>query len=155
MSDEWGSGLITHHWSHEVLKDLRDFLRLLDEQGDLVHITRPVSPVFGVAAGIRRTSDIKGPALWFDNVEGATMPVVGGLYAHRRRALWGLETTAEEVFARYMHGLNNPLPPRVVTDAQCQEVVLTGAAADLSLLPICTHNRLDAAPFVTMGITIA
>jgi len=138
-----------------VLKDLRDFLRLLEEQGDLVHITRPVSPVYGVAAGIRRTSDVKGPALWFDDVEGASMPVVGGLYAHRRRALWGLETTAEEFFGKYMRGLSNPIPPRVVSDAPCQEVVLTGDDANLDRLPICTHNRLDAAPFITMGLTIA
>src|SRR5579884_3147341 len=137
------------------VRDLRDFLRLLEEQGDLVHITRPVSPVYGVAAGIRRTSDVKGPALWFDDVEGASMPVVGGLYAHRRRALWGLETTAEEFFGKYMRGLSNPIPPRVVSDAPCQEVVLTGDDANLDRLPICTHNRLDAAPFITMGLTIA
>jgi 2,5-furandicarboxylate decarboxylase 1 len=138
-----------------VLKDMRAFLRLLEAKGDLVHITRPVSREFGVAAGIRKTSDVKGPALWFDQVEGARMPVVGGLYSHRRRALWGLETTGEEFFGRYMHGLRHPIAPRVISDAPCQEVVLTGADADLSILPICTHNRLDAAPFITMGLTIA
>ena len=72
-----------------MLKDLRSFLRLLEEQGDLVRITRPVSPVFGVAAGIRKTSDIKGPALWFDHVEGSGMPVVGGLYSQGRRSPGG------------------------------------------------------------------
>jgi 4-hydroxy-3-polyprenylbenzoate decarboxylase/2,5-furandicarboxylate decarboxylase 1 len=138
-----------------VLRDLRDFLRLLEEKGDLVHIPRPVSPVFGVAAGIRKTSDVKGPSLWFDHVEGSTVPVVGALYAHRRRALWGLETTHEEFFGKYMHGMNNPIAPRIVRDAPCKEVILTGDDADLSQLPICTHNRLDAAPFITMGLTIA
>jgi UbiD family decarboxylase len=46
-----------------MLNDLRSFLKLLDERRDLVHITKPVSPQFEVAAGIRKTSDIEGPAL--------------------------------------------------------------------------------------------
>ena len=83
-----------------MLKDMRSFLRLLEEKGDLVHVTEPVSPHHGVAAGMRKTSDIRGPALWFDNVIGASMPVVGALYAHRRRALWGLETTPEKFFEK-------------------------------------------------------
>ena len=60
-----------------MLKDLRSFLKLLEEKGDLVHITEPVSARFEIAAGIRKTSDIQGPALWFDNVFGSSMPVVG------------------------------------------------------------------------------
>jgi 2,5-furandicarboxylate decarboxylase 1 len=138
-----------------VLKDMRSFLRLLEEKGDLVHIAEPVSPLYGVAAGMRKTSDLRGPALWFDNVVGASMPVVGALYAHRRRALWGLETTPETFFEKYMAGQQNPIPPRIVKDGPCKEVVITGDDVDLTKLPICTHNRLDAAPFITMGLTIA
>ena len=71
-----------------MFEDLRSFLRSLEEKGDLVRITRAVSPRYEIAAGIRKTSDINGPALWFENVVGQSMPVVGGLYASRRRALW-------------------------------------------------------------------
>ncbi len=138
-----------------MLKDLRDFLRLLEEKGDLVHIAEPVSPRFGVAAGIRKTSDIHGPALYFDHVEGASMPVVGGLYADRRRFIWGLESSPEEIFDKFIQGVRHPIPPRLVADGPCKEVVLTGRDADLSRLPICTHNRKDAGPFITMGLAIA
>jgi 4-hydroxy-3-polyprenylbenzoate decarboxylase/2,5-furandicarboxylate decarboxylase 1 len=138
-----------------MFKDMRSFLGFLQEQGDLVHITDPVSPRFGVAAGIRKTSDIGGPALWFDRVEGASMPVVGGLYASRRRALWALETTQQDVFARFMHGMRHPIPPRIVHDGACKEVVLLGDDADFGRLPICTHNELDAGAFITMGLQIA
>ena len=72
-----------------MINDLRTFLNLLEEKKDLVHISRPTSPQFEIAAGIRKTSDIEGPALLFDNVPGHSMPVVGGLYAVRRRAVWG------------------------------------------------------------------
>jgi 2,5-furandicarboxylate decarboxylase 1 len=141
-----------------MLRDLRDFLGLLEEHGDLAHIGQPVSPRFDVAAGIRKTSRIKGPGLWFDNVIGSSMPVVGGLYAVRRRALWGLEipdSSAAALSARFMAGMAHPIVPRVVKDGPCKEVVLTGADADFGRLPICTHNRGDAGPFITMGIQFA
>ena len=76
-----------------MLNDLRSFLNLLEEKKDLVHISRPTSTIFEIAAGIRKTSEIEGPALLFDNVPGHSIPVVDGLYAVRRRAVWGLETT--------------------------------------------------------------
>ena len=138
-----------------MLKDLRSFLKLLEEKGDLVHIACPTSPRHEIAAGIRKTSDIQGPALWFDNVIGHSMPVVGGLYAARRRAIWGFETSEAEVFAKFTKGLKQPIPPRIVKDGPCKEVVLTRHDADFSRLPICTHNRKDAGPFITLGLQIA
>jgi UbiD family decarboxylase len=80
-----------------MINDLREFLNLLEAKKDLVHISRPTSPRFEIAAGIRKTSDIEGPALLFDNVVGHSMPVLGGLYAVRRRAIWGLETTPGKI----------------------------------------------------------
>jgi 4-hydroxy-3-polyprenylbenzoate decarboxylase/2,5-furandicarboxylate decarboxylase 1 len=139
-----------------MLKDLRSFLRLIEQQGDLVHITQSVDPEWGVAAGLRKSSDIQGPALWFDDVVGSSMPVVGGLYAARRRAMWGLEADSNlELHRRFIHGLKNPIPPRIVGDGPCKEVILRGDDADLGRLPICTHNRLDPGPYITMGIQVA
>jgi UbiD family decarboxylase len=92
-----------------MLNDLRSFLNLLEEKKDLVHISRPTSTTFEIAAGIRKTSEIEGPALLFDNVTGHSMPVVGCLYAVRRRAVWGLETTPEQIHGKIMEGLNNDI----------------------------------------------
>jgi UbiD family decarboxylase len=135
-----------------MLNDLRAFLNLLEEKKDLVHISRPTSPNFEVAAGIRKTSSIEGPALFFDNVVGHSMPVVGGLYAVRRRAVLGLETTPDKIHSKIMEGLKNHIPPRLVKDGPCKEVILTGKDADFSRLPICTHNAKDAGPFITIGL---
>lgn len=134
---------------------MRDFLRVIEEKGDLVHVERTVSPDFEVAAGIRKTSDAKGPALWFDHVDGSAMPVVGGLYASRRRVMWGFETTEAEFPERFMRGLRQPIKPVIVPTGPCKEVVLTGDDADLGILPAISHNRLDAGRFITMGLTIS
>ena len=54
-----------------MLKDMRSMLELFRSQGDLRSVTESVSLVHGVAAGIRATSQMSGPALYFENVEGA------------------------------------------------------------------------------------
>ena len=51
-----------------------------------------------------------------------------------------------------MEGLKNHIPPRLVKDGPCKEVILTGKDADFSRLPICTHNAKDAGPFITIGL---
>jgi 4-hydroxy-3-polyprenylbenzoate decarboxylase/2,5-furandicarboxylate decarboxylase 1 len=135
-----------------MLKDLRSFLKLLEEKGDLVHIPRPVAPRFDIAAGIRKTSEIQGPALWFDNVSGFSMPVVGGLYAVRRRLLWGLETSETEWREKFRRGLNDRIAPRLIKTGPCKEVILTGRDVDLGKFPICIHNRKDAGPYITVGL---
>jgi 2,5-furandicarboxylate decarboxylase 1 len=135
-----------------MITDLRGFLNLLEQKKDLVHISRPTSPRFEIAAGVRKTSDIEGPALFFDNVIGHSMPVLGAPFAVRRRAIWGLETTPEKIHQKIMEGLRNHIPPRIVKEGPCKEVILTGEDADFSRLPICTHNAKDAGPFITIGL---
>src|ERR1043166_2260261 len=127
-----------------MFEDLRSFLRLLEKKGDLVRISRAVSPRYEIAAGIRKTSDINGPAFLFESVTGHSMPVVAGLYASRRRALLAFESSQAEIHEKFMHGLKNPIAPEIVTDGPCKEVVLKGTDADFSRLPICTHNSKDA-----------
>jgi 3-polyprenyl-4-hydroxybenzoate decarboxylase len=54
----------------------------------------------------------------------------------------------------YCRQQGRSLARRIVRDAPCKEVILTGDDADVSAAD-CTHNQLDAAPFITMGLTIA
>ena len=67
--------------------DPRDFLARLEEEGDLIRISEPVDARFEISAYIRKTSDQQGPALLFERVKGRDIPVVGGIFAARRRVL--------------------------------------------------------------------
>src|ERR1044071_4421811 len=138
-----------------MLKDLRSFLSLLEQKGDLIHISRPTSPRFEIAAGMRKTSDVEGPALYFDNVVGPSVPVVAALYSVRRRVVWGLESSEAEIHQKITQGIQRPISPRVVENGPCKEVILTGADAKFSRFPICTHNRNDAGAFITIGLVHA
>jgi 4-hydroxy-3-polyprenylbenzoate decarboxylase/2,5-furandicarboxylate decarboxylase 1 len=136
--------------------DLRGFLGLLEEAGELARVTRPVSTRFEIAAGIRRMGDTGGPALLFENVVGHDMPVVGGLFSTRRRALLALEVAShEEGNARFLRGLADPIDPVTVADGACQEVVASGDEVDLGRLPLPVYSEKDGGAYVTVGLTIS
>lgn len=136
--------------------NLREFLALLEAEGDLRRVTRAVSTKFEISAGIRRMSDDKGPALVFEHVVGHDMPVVGGLFATRRRALraFGVDNHADGN-ARFLTGLDQPLEPVVAADGPCHEVVLTGDEVDLDALPLPVYSELDGGAYVTVGLAIS
>src|SRR5262249_57149398 len=62
------------------------------------------------------------------------------------------QPTAAQSHPESMDALKNHMPPRFVKEGPCKEVVLTGDDADLSHVPICTHNGKDAGPFITIGL---
>jgi 2,5-furandicarboxylate decarboxylase 1 len=137
-------------------RDLREFISLSEEVGELRRIRREVSPKFEIAAGIRKMSDVRGPALLFENVAGYDMPVVGGLFSTRRRALLALGVSSHaEGNAKFLHGLDHQLATRTVPSGPCQEVVLTDDHVDLSRLPIPWYSAKDGGAYITVALAIS
>lgn len=136
--------------------DLREFISLLEARGELRRIRREVSPKFEIAAGIRKMSDVRGPALLFENVAGYDMPVVGGLFSTRRRALLalGVESHAEGN-AKFLNGLDEQIATVTVPSGPCQEVVITGDDIDLSRLPVPCYSAKDGGAYITVALTIS
>ena len=62
------------------IKNLREFISLLEDQGELKRITVPVSRDLEITEIADRTVKSGGPALLFDNVADSTMPLVINLY---------------------------------------------------------------------------
>ena len=56
--------------------ELRDFLTLLEQQGELKRITLPVDPHLEITEIADRTLRAGGPALLFENPKGYSMPVL-------------------------------------------------------------------------------
>ena len=48
-----------------MFEDLRGYLTHLESQGQLLRVAEPVDVKYEIAAGMRKTSDIEGPALLF------------------------------------------------------------------------------------------
>ena len=136
-------------------KDLREFITYLDEQKELRRIRKPVDIKYEIAAYIRKTSDVKGPALLFENVKDSRTPVAGGIFATRKRALLALDTTDKECADKFKHALEHLMPPRKISSGPCKEVVRKGDDADLSRFPIPIFSEGDSGPFITAGLVIS
>jgi 4-hydroxy-3-polyprenylbenzoate decarboxylase len=157
------------------LKDLRDFLELLERHGELVRVREPVSPAFEITEIADRFVKHGGPALLFENVEGKEFPVAINLFGSRRRTAWALGVDSLDAIADRIRSLldvrlggglmglmsNLPklrevasLPPRRIRNAPAQQVVWRGDEVDLTRLPVLTCWPDDGGPFVTLPLVI-
>ena len=94
--------------------DLRDFLTLLEKQGELKRITLPVDPYLEMTEIADRTLRAGGPALLFENPKGYAMPVLCNLFGTPRRVALGMgqeDVTALREVGKLLAFLKEPEPP--------------------------------------------
>ena len=158
--------------------DLREFIALLEERGELRRITAEVDPELEITEICDRVVKGGGPALLFENVKGSSMPVlINALGSEARTNLaLGVERTedlpnkVEDILAlldKRPAGLIDKIKmlpklkdltavfPKTVKNAPCQEVVHTGNDVDLTKLPVLKCWPQDAGRFITMPMFIS
>ena len=145
-------------------RDLRGFLALLEQRGQLRRITAPVDPDQELAAIADRVLARGGPGLLFENVIGSPMPVAVNLLGTVQRVVWsmGLEQAQElEDLGARLALLQQPRPPKGLREAVRFGGVLwdvVKARPDLDLLPPCHQQvfkgdavNLDSLPLLRPG----
>lgn len=151
--------------------DLRDFIKRLESENELVHISERVSPDLEITEIADRTVKANGPALLFDNVDGSDMPVLINAFGSARRMAMALGVESlDEVGERIASLINMEAPgsflekllmlpklvqlssslPKITKNASCQEIVLTGNDASLDRLPILKCWPDDGGRFITL-----
>jgi len=145
----------------EDVKDLRTALELLETvPGELVSTSEEVDPEAELAAVYRKVGAgvpvlppaPAGPAMRFERVKGFDVPVVAGVLGTRRRVALLLGAEPERVAFRLLEALEHPAAPVEVTDAPCQEAVIRAPLDLRRIVPAPTNTRLDAGPYITMGL---
>ena len=137
----------------------REFIRLLEERGEVDHISREVDRRYELSALMEKI-DQKRRAYRFDNVAGARFPVVGGLYNSLERFGIVLGHDGPEPFvdadfdARIEAAKASPIAPVTAESGPCKENIITGDDIDLADLPVPTFFELDSGPFITGAIGI-
>ncbi|MCC7265240.1 MAG: UbiD family decarboxylase, partial [Candidatus Latescibacteria bacterium] len=91
------------------MKSLREFLSLLQREGELVRVEVPVSADLELAEIHRRVVASAGPALLFTRVEGADFPCVTNLFGTMRRVEMAFGPRPER-FVEELVGLAQDLP---------------------------------------------
>ncbi|HET8986208.1 MAG TPA: UbiD family decarboxylase domain-containing protein, partial [Trueperaceae bacterium] len=156
--------------------DLREFIARLERLGELRRIPQLVSPYLEASEIADRAVKQGGPAILFENVAGHGMPVVMNLFGTRRRMALALgvddlndvgDRLRALIDVKLGGGLiglmsNLPklrevasLPPKRVRTGPVQHTVLTGAAVDLTQLPVLTTWPKDGGPFITLPLVIS
>lgn len=148
--------------------DLHDHIRALEQANLLIRVDRPINKDTEMHPLVRwqfrggiEEKDRK--AFLFTNVTDSKgrhydIPVlVGGLAANREIYRIGIGCSFDEIETRWLHAAQRPLAPRIVKDAPCHEIVITGKALDkrgngLDGLPIpISTPGWDIAPYTTLS----
>ncbi len=136
--------------------DLRDFIKRLEQEGEIIKIKDTLSPRFEISALFEELGKREGnPAAIIESVEGYDIPVVGNLLGSRKRIALALETEEENIFQKYSELNDNPIPPRIVSQAPVKEVILNKNIDILKHLPVLTNHEKDAGPYITQGIVFS
>ncbi len=155
--------------------DVREWIALLEREGELVRIGAEVDPHLEVTEIVDRTVKAGGPALLFENPKGSAHPLLINQFGTERRmclalgvehlddAAAKLESVLEmqppQGLAEKVKGLKKlksiaDSMPKTVRRAPCQELVLDHDEVDLDLLPIQHCWPGDPAPFITLPAVI-
>ena len=158
-----------------MFADVQTFVKFLEDKGQLVRVSEPVTSDLEITEVADRVMKAGGPALLFENVTGKDFPVVIGLMGTRQRMAWALGVDDLEDIPNRLRKLldiklgggilglasNLPklkelanLPPRRVKSAPVQEVIWRGDAVDLSKIPVLNCWPQDGGPFVTLPLVI-
>src|SRR5213596_1397492 len=157
------------------MKDLRDWIALLEREGELVRVSAQVDPDLEITEIVDRTVKAGGPALLFERPKGAEHPLLINQFGTERRmclafGVQKLDDVAQRVadvlemqppsgLMEKVRGLQKlksiaDSRPKTVGKGVCQEIVLRGGDVDLGLLPIQRCWPGDPAPFITLSAVI-
>lgn len=161
-----------------MARDLRGFLKLLEERGQLRRIKALVDPDLEIAEISNRMLSIGGPALLFENVKGSNYPVAINLLGTEERVCWAMnmQKPAElEELGKKLAMLQQPKPPKNISQAiefgkllfdvlkakpgrdffpACQQVVVEKEELDLNKIPMIRPYPKDAGKIITLGLVI-
>ena len=159
-------------------KDLREFIELLEQKGELKRIKQEIDPYLEMTEIADRTLRAEGPALLFENPKGHTIPVLANLFGTPKRVAMGMgqdDVSELREVGKLLAFLKEPEPPKGIKEAlgqipvfkqvlnmpakevkkaPCQQVILEGDNVDLTKLPIQHCWPGDAAPLITWGLTV-
>lgn len=159
-------------------RDLRGFIQLLEQRGQLRRIQALVDSDLEIAEIANRMLQRGGPGLLFENVKGSPYPVAINLMGTVERICWAMNMSAPEELeslGQKLSLLQQPKPPKKISQAiafgkvlfdvlkakpgrdffpACQQVVIQEPELDLNQLPLIRPYPGDAGKIITLGLVI-
>jgi 4-hydroxy-3-polyprenylbenzoate decarboxylase len=155
--------------------DLRDFIRALEKQRELMRVAIEVDPYLEITAFADRAVKSGGPALLFEKPKNSKIPLAINLFASKRRMEIALGVTDIEHIAERIVGFLqmqrpegfldklkmlpklselNSIFPKIVSSGPCKEVILRSNFS-LDAFPIMHCWPGDAGRFITLPMVFS
>lgn len=146
---------------------MRNFLRTLRREGEIVDVFEAVDPHLELAEIHRRVAAAEGPALLFHNVKGSTFPVATNLFGSLKRVELAFPTRPEQLVRDLVNLATGEFPPPLWKNRKTLGKLLklgtrkrkggpvleqTMAKTDLEKLPLLTSWPEDGGPFITLPL---
>ncbi|WP_369132234.1 UbiD family decarboxylase [Modestobacter sp. I12A-02662] len=133
------------------LPDLRGWLALLDQQGDLRRLRGSIDGDQEVAAVLTRCDGVS--AVLFEDVDGAAFPLVGNTVSQRRHFAQAIRCADQDVVRRLAAAIGSPAPLTEVAPADAPVAEVEDDGPDLlSDLPLPVQHERDGGRYVTSAL---
>jgi 2,5-furandicarboxylate decarboxylase 1 len=129
--------------------ELRDFIKVLDKNGELTKIKKSVSTEYEMAGIINTLGE---NPVYFENVKESSYHVVAGLVSSKDLIARSLGIGKDQLLPRLLNAIEHPVAVKVVQEGACQEVVETNV--DLTKLPIMHYTERDGGKYIASAVSI-
>ena len=131
---------------------LRDFLKKMDNENEVLHVRDEVSTCFEIAY-VMKSFDNEGPILLFEKVQDFDVDIVGNISGTRKRLCTALDVDQAELYKKLTNSWRFPSKPRTIKDGAVNECAEKNV--DLAKIPVLKHFEKDAGPYITSAIVHA
>jgi UbiD family decarboxylase len=132
------------------LIDLRSYLQQIQDQGELVRVHAPISRDYEIAGVLKK---LEPKPVLFENVVDSDFRIAGNLFCSKAAFASYLGLQTSDIIPSLARAIDEKSPCEIVTQAPCQEVVLTDP--DLEQMPILRYCQGDGGRYISSGIVIA
>jgi 4-hydroxy-3-polyprenylbenzoate decarboxylase len=158
-----------------LTKDLREWIALLEREGELVRVSAEVDPDLEITEIVDRTVRAGGPAILFERPKGAQHPLLINQFGTERRMCMAFGVESLDDVAKKLSDVLEMQPPqglmekvrglqrlrsiagsrpKTVRKGPVHDIVLKGDDVDLARLPVMRCWPDDPAPFITLPAVI-
>ncbi|OIV45974.1 decarboxylase [Sodalis sp. TME1] len=132
---------------------MREFIRRLEERGDLLVVEKEIDPFHELAAVTQQAQKKWGKPILFKKVKGTAFPVVTNVYGSRDRLAEVIGIEAGDFCRQWSNLASMAAAKADMTPAAPEAIEYVEVA--LSSLPLITYSDRDGAPYFTSSMFIA
>lgn len=137
-------------------KDLREFIDILEKEGELVRTTKAINRDYQATALLSKMESINRfeSVLFEEVIDFPGWRMMGNTFSTKKKLALALNTTEEKLGEVFRLRAANPIPPSLIPSGPVKENILTGPDI-LKEVPFITHHEKDAGRYISLGICVA